>query len=988
MAATTDNVITYGQLKMIWPYGALRLVGVELCHTAGEHARLSIQGSADPAVEETILRQTSPDDLIELWHTDDAGQDQPLFKGQLYDIEISKAMDRLNIKLAAVSHSFKLDTTLRNRSFQHVGQSYVEVIRQVIGGYPGADMIDEAFAKRATGRFILQYQETDWSFLQRLASHAGAVLVPNITAHRIQFWVGLPQGRRRLKLENVPLVYERKMIPLASLSAANEASAGEEVIRHTGYTFEWPEILQLGDEVECGGVTFAIYKRTARMRQGVLTWSYECGRPEGLIVPKKYNSTVIGAAIEGKILQISRNQVRIHLDMDERQDPKDAQWFPYAAEGSQVWYMMPEIGSRIKLYFPSADEDEAMVIQSVRMEPAPAFKPVVGGAGRALPAESLPESPADKYERKMQDPGVKSFGNPQGKEIVLGDADLLISAQEDTLYIGMNQTGGVRLQSSQKINVSTSKSLFLRAGQIRVEGTDGLDVEAKNSKAQHNESAEFSAQKVELAGSLHQTYERLLSPFEQVLKEKGAAYAVGEVALNNIGATLKGEWDGAVDFVKGLWNTASDISDVLLTQQFGDPLVRSYYGLFTDEEVKPLAERNETVKSAIHTGQYVLEAVTFQKSVPELLHDGGETLKEFVNPLVKWWNNGLPNPLTDREDESYKIGYDSIETAGLAVDIGLTAAGGAGVAKKAASMLKAKSAAGRALGNAEMGAAGAAGGLGLAGKMKSLFTDEHGTPKLGDGKLKTGSFKSLEQAAEAFEEILEGLSISLPVWMSGMGGRRLGFAGNGGGGLGRHFEVEYNNDYRKHHGGGGDERKDRGNKERQEEERRRREEEKKEKEAEGTGNNQRLIPGSPGVVTGGNSTKLGKNMMEEMGLKRSQKWSGYQAQHVIPSEMKDHAVIKKIGMDFDHASNGVFLRVPDNQISPMARHQGYHSVYNEVVERALNRMDINESVDVLQKQVFDLQKNLRYLQEKGLPLYPNQGATVELWERKLSQLMK
>ncbi|KFN08977.1 hypothetical protein DJ90_2748 [Paenibacillus macerans] len=129
-------------------------------------------------------------------------------------------------------------------------------------------------------------------------------------------------------------------------------------------------------------------------------------------------------------------------------------------------------------------------------------------------------------------------------------------------------------------------------------------------------------------------------------------------------------------------------------------------------------------------------------------------------------------------------------------------------------------------------------------------------------------------------------------------------------------------------------------------------------------------------------------MMEEMGLKRSQKWSGYQAQHVIPSEMKDHAVIKKIGMDFDHASNGVFLRVPDNQISPMARHQGYHSVYNEVVERALNRMDINESVDVLQKQVFDLQKNLRYLQEKGLPLYPNQGATVELWERKLSQLMK
>lgn len=57
-----------------------------------------------------------------------------------------------------------------------------------------------------------------------------------------------------------------------------------------------------------------------------------------------------------------------------------------------------------------------------------------------------------------------------------------------------------------------------------------------------------------------------------------------------------------------------------------------------------------------------------------------------------------------------------------------------------------------------------------------------------------------------------------------------------------------------------------------------------------------------------------------------------------------------------------------------------------MVARALNKMDINQSVDSLQKQVYNLQKNLRKLQEKGLPLYPNQGATVDLWERKLKQL--
>ncbi|RAN85113.1 AHH domain-containing protein [Bacillus sp. SRB_331] len=156
--------------------------------------------------------------------------------------------------------------------------------------------------------------------------------------------------------------------------------------------------------------------------------------------------------------------------------------------------------------------------------------------------------------------------------------------------------------------------------------------------------------------------------------------------------------------------------------------------------------------------------------------------------------------------------------------------------------------------------------------------------------------------------------------------------------------------------------------------------------SKGTGEGSRIIPGTPGIVTGGNSTKLGKNMMTEMGLKRSTKWSGYQAQHIIPSEMADNLVIKKIGMNFDDSSNGIFLRVPDDNISTMARHRGYHSVYNEVVARALNKMDINQSIDSLQKQVYDLQKNLRKLQGNGLPLYPSQGATVELWERKLKQL--
>jgi hypothetical protein len=145
----------------------------------------------------------------------------------------------------------------------------------------------------------------------------------------------------------------------------------------------------------------------------------------------------------------------------------------------------------------------------------------------------------------------------------------------------------------------------------------------------------------------------------------------------------------------------------------------------------------------------------------------------------------------------------------------------------------------------------------------------------------------------------------------------------------------------------------------------------------------RSVPGTPGQVTGGNSTVLGKNMIEEMGLPRSQTWRGYQAQHIVPAELRHHPVLRKIGMNLDDASNGIFLPTPDKPTSSLPRHRGYHSIYNQAVERRLNQMDVTKSIPELEQEVHRLQQQLRHLLQKGTPLYPSQGATIELWERRL-----
>lgn len=76
-----------------------------------------------------------------------------------------------------------------------------------------------------------------------------------------------------------------------------------------------------------------------------------------------------------------------------------ARWFPYAAEGSQVWYMMPEPGAKVKLYFPSAEEDEAMVMQSVREEPKEAAHTTKSSKGCKISGSSRSEIRKESHSR-------------------------------------------------------------------------------------------------------------------------------------------------------------------------------------------------------------------------------------------------------------------------------------------------------------------------------------------------------------------------------------------------------------------------------------------------------------------------------------------------------------------------------------------------------------------------------------------------------------
>jgi RHS repeat-associated protein len=111
----------------------------------------------------------------------------------------------------------------------------------------------------------------------------------------------------------------------------------------------------------------------------------------------------------------------------------------------------------------------------------------------------------------------------------------------------------------------------------------------------------------------------------------------------------------------------------------------------------------------------------------------------------------------------------------------------------------------------------------------------------------------------------------------------------------------------------------------------------------------RLIPGGiAGKVIGGDSQALLRNMLKANGIRTTERAVGYQAHHLIPIELKDHRILKAIGMDLDDATNGILLSAKDV-------HLGYSSTYAQGIKQALDEIPETLSVQQKMSRVYEIQ---------------------------------
>jgi hypothetical protein len=402
-------------------------------------------------------------------------QDEVIFRGSIVTYKISAQSQYWELELEAASATCELDLEVKRRTFQNEKMTYADLVKTMLAEYPGADcIIDRETGNKPIGGFYLQFDETDWQHLLRLASALNLALIPDPTAENPRFYFGIPPASNNANPKPKTVAYHLfKNTDIYRYHTENDtvvqpAETDYEIFK----VEERGDFLNIGDPVKYHDNRL-VYRVTVTMVGSELIQECWLAPQGGFKQPRIYNAALRGLTIKGTIVARSTGQdnvppvaVKVWFTIDKvykNHHPKNKtenrvyHWFPYApfyaAEGSTGLYCLPEVGEQVALYFPGCKEEDAFVTNSYR----------------------FPD------QVKITNPNIKCLRTAFGKKIVFDEHGIKIVGKEGTndgkdfVYIELESDGNLTVYSDSKISFQAAQTLNAHAkGKVDLTADDHL----------------------------------------------------------------------------------------------------------------------------------------------------------------------------------------------------------------------------------------------------------------------------------------------------------------------------------------------------------------------------------------------------------------------------------------------------------------------------------------------------------------------------------
>ena len=450
----------------------LSILNFECKKEINEHGHAAIRGHITEEMEKKISAMAIGGETAEIFAVDESGERQLLFRGLIEQFKVKNTIELKLAEIELVSGTKMMDVVEHTRTFQDESISYGNLLEIINANYTSIDCIQECNTKKNIGKFIVQYEETDWEFVRRLASLLHTCVYPVYNGKSAGYSFGISEKNTVAEIDTVEYVQQSN-----TLEYKNKTENGLSDYYYTdasSFQVKSRELYEIGQSVTLNRIKLYIYQIHSKLIGEELIHQYELRSYGGFQQIQTYNKYLIGASLPGMILGVTKDKVKVHIGVDAKQEESSARWFPfstiYSSPDGTGWYCMPEPGDRVRIYFPNEKEEDSYAISAIHVSQG-----TVAGEARSNPDN---KSISTKYGKQVElTPTTISVTNNNGMSVTLDDemgvsivSDKDIVIQSENILEICSVADSVQIEGTESIEFIQGENKFIMKDDISMHG--------------------------------------------------------------------------------------------------------------------------------------------------------------------------------------------------------------------------------------------------------------------------------------------------------------------------------------------------------------------------------------------------------------------------------------------------------------------------------------------------------------------------------------
>ena len=359
-------------------------------------------------------------------------QNKVIFCGKCISIQISNK-DRVELEL--VSLSIMLDKDRKKKSYQDIQMTWEQIMNSAISLCDG--ILHYNAVKGNPSMPVIQYTETTWEFIHRLASKINTVVYPDYIHGEKIINVGIPKGKcSEINFFLKKLALDERYWKKSEYDREKHLS---EFVFYEIYSYENYEI---GTIVNIENKKGYILEKRIEAMDGDLRFVYRVGNPKMVCMDRYDNKRFAGMAIQGTVLSTANETVKLQFEFDDEQDINTAYPYQWTPESGNTMYLMPKVGTLVNLFFMNEREESALAISCIREN--------------------------GKTHSKLQSVNDRYLTNEAGKQLYLKPEEMGFINEETNDGISILDNDRVQLTTINNISIVSNNKLSINAKNIVV----------------------------------------------------------------------------------------------------------------------------------------------------------------------------------------------------------------------------------------------------------------------------------------------------------------------------------------------------------------------------------------------------------------------------------------------------------------------------------------------------------------------------------------